>query len=621
MPLKKIQLRPGIIRDVTNFTNEGGWYDCDKVRFRMGMPESIGGWRDMANSSSTPFSASSFGVARALHQWSTLNGTQYTAIGTHKKLWLYNNITLFDITPIRATVTLGSNPFTTISVPNSNQLTVTHNGHGASAGDYVTFSGSTDVGSYLASFINVEHEITSVINANSYRITLGMSVNNPPVVSGGGASVVAAYQIAIGPANASPLDGGWGMPPWGFGTWGGVSTGLSVQPRIWSIDNFGEDLVAAIIGGKIYYWDSSAGTGTRAVELSSVSGSNQCPTINSAGIAVSEGDRHLQVFGANPQGSSAADPLLIRWSNQEDLLEWEPRRDTTAGFLRVSAGSKILAHSRGRQETVIWTDIGKNTLTFTGPPYTFGLNTIASNVSIVGPNAATEARNQIYWMDLNAFRFYNGSVNTLPCTVQSYVFDDFNWLQREKVCAGHNSRFNEIWWWYPSASSEENNRYVAYNYVDDYWVIGAMSRTVWLDPSFSGYPIAFGADNGSYSLYEHETGTNAASVALSSYIEGSDLTLLEGDQFAFISRIAPDFARTGSNTTGQLTFEIKQRDFPQNDSTSGFSGALVSTSNPKELFVRVRTRQFALRVSSNTLNLGWRLGTTRFDIRDDGRKL
>jgi hypothetical protein len=625
MPFKKIQLRPGIVRDVTNFSNEGGWYDCDKVRFRMGMPESIGGWQRLASlSTSFPFSSWA-GTARSLHQWTTLAGTQYTAIGTSKRLLIWNNITISDITPIRATASLPSKPFTPVNAPVSSTITVNAPGHGANAGDFVIFSGSTNVGSFLAVYINTQVEITEVIDSNTYRVRVEQVVFNPPAVAGGGSAVTAQYLINIGAADASPLSGGWGMPPWGAGGWGGVLGGLSQQPRIWSIENFGEDLVAAIIGGKIYYWDSSAGTGTRAVELSSLAGSNQCPTINSAGIAVSEGDRHLLVFGANEVGSAIADPLLIRWGNQESLVEWEPRRDTTAGGLRVSAGSKIIAQSRGRQETVIWTDIGINALTFVGPPYTFGLNTTAQNVSIVGPNAVIEARNQLYWMDLNAFRFYNGSVNTLPCTVQSYVFDDFNWLQREKVCAGHNSRFNEVWWWYPSAAATENNRYVAYNYIDDYWIIGTMVRTAWLDASFTGYPIACGADDPTNSdLFEHEIGVNRRfeqnSFALSSYIEGSDLTLLDGESFAFISRVAPDFLRTGTDQTGLLTFEIKERNFPQNSSVTGFSGALVSTSDPKELFVRVRARQFALRVSSNQLNMGWRLGTTRFDIREDGRK-
>lgn len=628
MPLKKIQLRPGINRDVTNFTNEGGWYDCDKVRFRAGMPESIGGWKrlvDHSNILSGLGNNSWLGVARNLHQWTTLSGIQYTAIGTNKRLMIWDNINIIDITPIRATASLPNNPFTPVTGVTSTDLTVTAPSHGAAVGDFVIFSGSTAVGSFPAASINTQLEIIQIVNANSYVVRTSFTASSPPATPGGGAAVVAQYLISIGPENASPLELGWGMPPFGFGGYGGVATGSSTQPRIWSMDNFGEDLVAAIIGDKIYYWDSSAGTGNRAVELSSLAGSSQCPTINSAGIAVSEGDRHLQVFGANANGSATADPLLIRWSSQEDLLDWEERRDNTAGSLRISAGSRILAHSRGRQESVIWTDIGMNTLTFIGPPYTFGINSIASNVSIVGPNAAVEARNQIYWMDLNAFRFYNGSVNTVPCTVQSYVFDDFNWLQREKVVAGHNSRFNEVWWWYPSASAAENNRYVAYNYIDSYWVIGVMSRTAWLDASFTGYPIAWGIENSSNLLLEHETGVNyidgATTYPISSYIEGSDLTLLEGESFAFISRIAPDFTRTGSSTTGQITYEIKERNFPQNSTSSGFSGALVSTSDPKELFVRVRTRQFALRVSSDVLNMGWRLGTTRFDIRDDGRKL
>jgi hypothetical protein len=633
MPFKKIQLRPGIVRDVTNFSNEGGWYDCDNVRFRMGMPESIGGWIELLNGGSTTNALeTTYGVCRCLHQWTTLAGQQFTAIGTDKKLLLLNQTTVSNITPVGPPITLLPNPLKMIQAPGvgpptSNSLRVEHIGHGRVTGDSVIISGATAVGGFSAVDINKEFQI-EVIDADSYRISMATSV---PFIStsGGGSAVVATYEIPIGSASNTFVSGGWGVGTWGQGTWGTPRSGLESGIRIWSIDNFGEDLVAAIIGGKIYYWDASVGVGARAVELSSIAGSNQCPTINSAGIAVSEGDRHLLVFGANEVGSAAADPLLIRWGNQESLVEWEPRRDTTAGGLRVSAGSRIIAQTRGRQETVIWTDIGINALTFVGPPYTFGLNTTAQNVSIVGPNAVIEARNQLYWMDLNAFRFYNGSVNSLPCTVQSYVFDDFNWFQRAKVCAGHNSRFNEVWWWYPSADSIENNRYVAYNYVDNYWIIGSMSRTAWLDSSFSGYPIAWGTEINQYRLFQHETGVNRILRTLSgnlqvyslaSHVEGSDLTLLDGESFAFISRIAPDFSKTGASTNGPVVFEIKQRNFPQNTSAAGFSGALVSTSNPKELFVRVRTRQFALRVSSNTIDLGWRLGTTRFDIREDGRK-
>jgi len=307
---------------------------------------------------------------------------------------------------------------------------------------------------------------------------------------------------------------------------------------------------------------------------------------------------------------------LVRWSDQEDLLEWEPRRDTTAGGQRVSSGSQIIGWAQGRQETLIYTDIGINSMTFVGPPYTFGIIATAQNTSLISPNCIAEARNQQYWMDLNAFRFYNGSVNSLPCTVQAYVFDDFNFDQRYKVVAGNNARFNEIWWFYPSSSSIENDRYVTYNYVDNLWSIGTMVRTAWLDPSFSGFPIAAGLEY----LYTHETGYNADGAALSAYVEGSDLTIADGEQFVFISRIAPDFTKLGTNTSGNIVYQIKSRDFPQSPQGTGFSGSLLAAAYPKELFVRVRTRQFAIRVSANETNLGWRLGTTRFDLQGDGRK-
>lgn len=604
--LKNLTIRPGIVRDITDYSNSGGWYDGDKVRFRMGMPESIGGWE---KESSNPF----LGVCRGAHEWTALDGTQYRAIGTNLKLYLEVNETFYDITPLRKTVALGNNPFATQAI-GTNRITVTDVAHGASANDFVTYAGATGFDTYLAAALNAEQQIVEVYDADTYAIDISGG-SSGSVTTGGGAGVTAAYQINTGLVS-SVTGTGYSTGSYSRGSYSsayslGVSQG---QPRIWSLDNFGEDLVAGIFGGGIYYWDETSGTGARAVALNSLAGSNQCPTICN-GLLVSEVDRHLIIFGANANGSSTQDQLLVRWSDQEDLLEWEERTDTTAGELRVSTGSNIIAWKKSRQETLIWTDVGLSSMTFVGPPYTFGIVLNSTNISIAGPNSAAMAQNQMYWMGANAFKVYDGSVSTLPCPVQSYVFDSFNQNQKFKVFAGTNARYNEIWWFYQSLNSDENDRYVMYNYVDQLWSIGELSRTAWIDPSFSGYPVAMA---GGY-VYQHETGYDADGVALEPFIEGSDMTILDGEQYSFISRIIPDMTRLGSDATASATYEILQCNWPN----QGQSASVIKTfqvANATQQYVRFRARQFALRVSSDQVGFGWRLGTQRFDLQMDGRK-
>lgn len=611
MPLQSLKLRPGIVTDITDFSNSGGWSDADKMRFRMGQPETIGGWQKR---SENPF----LGQCRTLHQWTSLSGINYTALGTNLKLYVEEGGTYHDITPIRRTVTLGANPFTTQSVSNG-KLTVTDASNGAVLNDFVTFSGATAFDNYTTGMLNVEFQIIEIISANTYTVEVAGVVSASAGVAGGGAGVGAAYQINTGP-DSQIIGTGWGSGTWGRGTWGSSSsTGISTgQIRIWSIDNFGEDLVAAVRGGAIYVWDASVGTGTRAVELSSIAGASQAPTV-CLGIIVSEIDRHLIAFAANENGSAAQDSMLVRWSSAEDMLDWEAASTTnTAGEYRISSGSQIVGWTRIRQETVIWTDIGFNTMAFTGPPYVFGFNLMAEGISILGPSAMAEDRNTLFWADVNSFRYYDGSVNTIPCPVQAYVFDNLNATQRYKVFAGSNTKNNEIWWFYPSAGSDEVDRYVVYNYVDNVWFIGGdfdgIERTAWIDVGFAGYPIAAG---GGY-LWFHEYGVNADGAAMNWFIEGSDLEILEGDQYSFIDRILPDVTFTGSNETPGVTFKILKRNFPQSAFTTGYTSSVGPTT--EEAFVRVRTRQFALRVEGGQQNMGARLGTQRFNIRPDGRK-
>ena len=607
MPLQKIQFRPGIVRDITSYSNEGGWWDADKIRFRLGFPETIGGW--------TKYSSSQFlGSCRAIHQWTALDGTNYTALGTNLKLYIENGGTYYDITPIRRTVALGANPFQTRATGTA-ELIVTDAASGAALGDYVTYSGTTAFDNYTAPMLNTEFSITEILTANTYVVTATGATSSAGGVNGGGAGVTAAYQISIGP-DTQTFGTGWGTGPYSRGTWGsayaiGVSTG---NIRLWSLDNFGEDLVAAVRGGGVYYWDKTDGVAARAVSLEDEAGANQAPTVVT-GVAISDADRHVIVFGANEEGSATQDPMLIRWSDAEDLLEWETTTTTTAGGQRLSTGSQIVGWFLSRQQTLIWTDKALYGMQF-GGEFVFGFNLLASNSSVIGPNAAAEAGDTVYWMDQREFRLYNGSVQAIPCTVQTYVFEDFNYDQRYKVFCGTNTRFNEVWWFYPSSESDENDRYVMFNYVDGTWCIGTIERTSWLDVSLSqGVPIA----TASGYIYLQETGYDADTVALEPLVECSDMDIGDGEEYTFIRRFIPDLRFRGPNTTGNVTYTVLRKNFSGQDWTEASSSDVTSTTT--ESFVRVRGRRFAYRVTSSESDMGWRLGSTEFDIQPDGKKV
>jgi len=607
MPVTKLQFRPGITKDLTEYSNSGGWYDSDRIRFRLSYPETIGGWEKYSNNQF-------LGECRCLIQWTTLDGTNYTALGTNLKLYVETGGEFYDITPIRRTVTLGANPFTTQSTSNG-KLTVTDASNGVVLGDFVTFSGATAFDNYTTGMLNAEHQVVEVLTSGTYTIEIDGVTSAGAGVSGGGASVDAEYQINTGP-DTQVFGTGWGTGTWGRGTWGSASTsGVSTgQLRIWSLDNFGEDLVACVRGGGIYYWTASTGTGVRAIALSDIPGANQAPVIGTE-IFVSDIDRCLVVLGANEVGQTTQDLMLIRWCSSEDIAEWEPRRDTTAGSTRLSSGSQIISAIRAREETAIWTDKTLYTMAFTGPPYTFGFTLMGESVSIVGPNAAAESRNTLFWMDINEFKLYNGSVTSIPCTVQNYVFNDINLEQRYKVVGFTNVRYNEIWWLYPSANSNENDRYVILNYNDGTWCVGTLDRTFWWDSSYQGgYPIA--TANGY--IYIHEYGVNADGLPLEPYIEGSDLTIADGDRYTFIRRLIPDITFTGNNQTANANFTILKRNFPGQSFSTGYVSEVMSDTTEK--FVRVRGRQFALRVSSDATNAGWRLGSQRLDMQADGGK-
>ena len=611
MPLSRYTFQPGINKEGTSYSNEGGWYDCDKVRFRAGRPEKIGGW--VKNNLNT-----FLGLCRKLHQWVALDSDKFIGLGTTLKLYLNKGSNYYDITPIRATTSAGD---VTFSASNGDAtITVADTSHGAVKNDFVTFSGAATLGGLItASVLNQEYQIATIVNSNSYTIeakdTDGATVTaNASDTGNGGSSVVGAYQINVG------LDDyvsgfGFGSGYFGESSWGGGTSGFSSQLRLWSIDNFGEDMISNPRGGGLFYWDKTNGESTRSVNFSSLSGASDVPTIANQ-IIVSETDRHILALGANTIGTSTQDPMLVRWCNQEDAAMWTPKTTNTAGSIRLSAGSKIIGASRTREEIIVFTDIALYAVQFIGPPFTFGVNLVTQSVSMVSPQAAINANNAIYFMDEDNFYIYEGGVQSLPCTVRAYVFDDFNYSQVYKVFAAKNAKFNEVTWFYCSSSSTEIDRYVTYNYLDKVWHIGNMDRTAWMDiGSSTDAPLAAGTNN---YLYDHETGSNADGSAMTAFVESADFDAGDGNQFMFINRIIPDVLFYGSSTDPTVTYSIKTRNYPLGTLTTATTASVGSSTGVSN--VRARARQMRVRVESTDEDNLWRLGDTRFDIRQDGRR-
>ena len=611
MPLSRYTFQPGINKEGTSYSNEGGWYDCDKVRFRAGRPEKIGGW--VKNNINT-----FLGLCRKLHQWVALDSDKFIGLGTTLKLYLNKGSNYYDITPIRATTSAGD---VTFSASNGDAtITVADTAHGAVKNDFVTFSGAATLGGLItASVLNQEYQIATIVNSNSYTIeakdTDGATVTaNASDTGNGGSSVVGAYQINVG------LDDyvsgfGFGSGYFGESSWGGGTSGFSSQLRLWSIDNFGEDMISNPRGGGLFYWDKTNGENTRSVNFSSLSGASDVPTIANQ-IIVSETDRHILALGANTIGTSTQDPMLVRWCNQEDAAMWTPKTTNTAGSIRLSAGSKIIGASRTREEIIVFTDIALYAVQFIGPPFTFGVNLVTQSVSMISPQAAINANNAIYFMDEDNFYIYEGGVQSLPCTVRAYVFDDFNYSQVYKVFAAKNAKFNEVTWFYCSSSSTEIDRYVTYNYLDKVWHIGNMDRTAWIDIGSSTVaPLAAGTNN---YLYDHETGSNADGSAMTAFVESADFDAGDGNQFMFINRIIPDVLFYGSSTDPTVTYSIKTRNYPLGTLTTATTASVGSSTGVSN--VRARARQMRVRVESTDEDNLWRLGDTRFDIRQDGRR-
>ena len=629
MSLEKFIFRPGINREGTDYSNDGGWFDSNLIRFRKGLPEKIGGW---AKNTLNTFKS----TARALHAWVDLEITKYLGIGATWKYYIKEGDNFYDITPLRVTTSAGDVTFSATN--GSSTITVTDTSHGAVTGDFVTFSGAATLGGLVtADVLNQEYQILLVTSANAYTITAkdtsGSTVTANASDSGnGGSSVVGAYQINVG-LDVYVESSGWGAGTWGAGTWGS-STAItsSNQLRLWSHDNFGEDLIMNVRAGGIYYFDISAATlgTTRATPLTSLSGANLAPTI-ALQTLVSDIDRHVVCFGADPiSGSSrtgAVDPMFIAWSDQENAAEWEPLSTNTAGSFRLSAGSQIIGAIRARQETLVWTDTSLYSMTFVGQPFTFGVNLVNEGVGLIGPNAAVNTPKGIFWMDKKGFYTYNGTVQDIPCTVQDYVFSDLNEGQAFQVFGFLNKEFDEVGWFYCASGETTISKYVVFNYEEGVWSIGELNRTAWIDEGIFDTPIGGYTTSDVGYLYNHETGNDADGSPMDNvFIESSDFDISEGEEFQYISRIIPDIKFTGNGGSDQtINIILKQRNFPgeslSTDSTS------TCTATTTKIDTRLRARQAALRFESDDdgslgsrSGVGFRVGAMRMDVRPNGRR-
>jgi hypothetical protein len=623
MPLIKLTLKPGVNRENTRYTNEGGYYESDKIRFRQGTPETIGGWTQISNNRF-------LGVCRSLWGWITLVGAKLLGVGTHLKYYIELGGQYYDITPIRETTVAGAITFAATN--GSAVITATDTANGVVVGDFVTFSGAASLGGNItATVLNKEYQVASVINDNSYTF-VATATANASDVGDGGASVVGAYQVNVGPEIQVPLVG-WGASSWGAGTWG-IGTPASVALRLWTESNYGEDLVFGPRGGGIYYWDASSGVGQRGVALSTLAGASDVPVLQNL-IFVSDVSRFIITMGCNDIGAATLDPLLIRWSAQEDAADWTPSPTNQAGSLRLSQGSEIIAAVQSRQEIVVFTDVAVYSFQYLGPPLVWGAQLLAEGMSIMGPNAVGMAAGVTYWMGLDKFYIYDGNVKTLSCDLRQYVFSDINLFQRFQIFAAVNEGFNEVWWFYCSANSTRIDKYVVYNYVENIWYYGTMARTAWVDADIRTNPTAA---TYTYNLVVHESGVDdnetGTAQPISAYVETSEFDVGDGNDFLFIRRVLPDITFRGSTngTTPQATLTLK----PMRNSGSGYNNPLSEGGNSSagivriaqapieeftgQVFIRVRGRQFVMRLESDKLGTAWQMGSMRVDAKVDGER-
>lgn len=616
MALLKLKFQPGINREGTEYSADAGWYNSDKIRFRKGRPEKIGGWEK--------YSPSSFlGVCRSLEDWVVADGVAYIGLGTTLKFYINEGASFLDVTPIRATTTDG---VTFAATDGSSTITVTDDDHGAADNDFVTFSGAASLGGVvIAAVLNQEYQIASVSSADVYTITAkdtdGDTVTANSSDSGnGGSGVDGAYQVSVG-LDTYVQGVGWGASTWGSSTFGSAS-GLSAnsQLRLYSQDVFGDDLIFNVRGGGVYYWDESSGTSARGVALSAVSGASDAPTI-ALQVMMSDVDKHVICFGVNPLGSSAIDPLHVRWSDSESAIDWTPTAINSAGGITLSTGSIIIGALKTRQEILIWTDAGIHTMRFVGSPFIFQIAVVNEGISMVSPKAAINAGGAVYFMDRGGFYVYNGSIQPIPCSVLDYVFSNLNTGQAYKVFATTNVDHNEVTWFYPIGSDNtEITNYVTYNYAEQLWSVGTMDRGAWIDANSKNYPIASSVVTSSDTnyLYIQEQGHDADGSAMTAFIESGDVEMGDGERYMLLSRMIPDFTFSGDTDSASMDVVVKGKDFPL-DGLSTLSTSTV-TSSTQQSFLRARTRSSAFRIESSGSGFGWRLGDLRFDMRPDGRR-
>lgn len=623
MALQKIQLRPGVVRDQTAYTNEGGWRSSNLVRFRLGFPETVGGWQ---KASSYTFQ----GSCRSLHNWMSLNSANYMAVGTNLRYYIEWGGQYYNITPIRS-VDVISDPF--VATDGSNVLVVNQVGHGAVVNDFVTYADAVSLGGNVtADVLNQTYQVSAVNSANQYEIILPVTADASDT-GNGGSSVEATYEINTG-LDTQVGGTGWGAGTWGRGTWGSAATVSATNTlRVWSQDNYGEDLIFGICNGGIYYWDASGATSSsihnHGVELSSLSSDPQCPTIAKQ-ILVSDRDRHVIVFGAD-YGNGVVDPMNIRFSGQEDPFLWTPEPTNTAGDLRLGNGSQIVRAVETKRAILVFTDSALYSLQFIGPPYTFGVEQISSNITIMGYNSAVAVDDNVFWMGMDNFYVYSGQTMQIECPLREYIFHDLNTQQSDKVFAGLNSSFNEVTWFYPSLNSEENDRYVTFNYAEKAWTYGILSRTAWLDRGLRLYPAATTTGQPGNYMYYHELGRSDGSTspasALNAYIESSPIDIGDGDQFMLLRRIIPDVAIQGQDAVNPtVIMSLKMQNYPGQDYSQDSNSPVTRTARlpieqyTNQCFVRLRGRSVVFRIESDQAEMGWRLGSPRLDLVSDGRR-
>jgi hypothetical protein len=626
MPLQKLQFKPGVNRDQTNYTNEGGWFAGDKIRFRSGQPQKIGGWLKGT-------AQVLIGVCRQMFTWITSYSDNYMAVGTNKKLYIDAGSELYDITPLqRTSTTLGAaaGPFTATN--GSATLTVsyaTDSAYTPKVGNYVTFSGATTLGGNItAAVLNAKYgyEILTV-NSGSTTYTIKVTATaNASDTAKGGATVTAKYDIDVGPI-INIVGYGWGAGLWGRGTWGsGTLVPAVTYQRDWFMDNFDNDLVANIRNGVPYYWTLDQTLTSRAVLLSSISGASDVPTTVMQ-LLVSQGDKHLLAFGATPYGGGAFDPLLIRWSNQDQPANFTPLPTNSAGFIRISRGDAIIRAIPTRQEILVYTNATLNSLQFLGTTDVFGIQELSDNISIASPRSVITVSNNAFWMGKDKFYVYSGRVDTLPCTLRNHVFENINYDQMAQVVCGTNEQWNEVWWHYPTANSSVNDAYVIYNHFDKIWYYGSMNRTAWNDSPLRVYPQAAGGADGSQYIYNHEQGVDDDILPMDSYIQSSDFDLIDGDQFILIKRIIPDVQFDGSNLVTNpapsVLFTMKPRNFPGSDFGTSPAKNVITTNvdnYTNQVFMRARAREMGFKISSSAIGVQWQLGSPRLDGRPDGKR-